>query len=58
MGNEDYLDLADEGPPRAIGGGSNPNPPIWDPKKVKLHRMVHRLLVLEERRVLVAWPAE
>ena len=46
-GNEDYLGLEDEGPPRAAGGGCNPNARAWDPAKVELHRMVNRLLALE-----------
>ena len=44
------MDLEDEGPSRATGGGRNPNAPAWDPEKMELRRLVDRLLALEEMR--------
>ena len=54
-GDDDYYDPEGEniGP---SGSGFNPNAAAWDPEKMELHRIVHRLLALEERRALPALP--
>ena len=49
-GDDDYMDLEDEGPSRATGGGCNSNAPAWDPEKMELCRLVDRLLAQEEMR--------
>ena len=43
---------------RATRSGRNPNAAAWDPEKMELHRIVNRLLALEERRALVVRPVE
>ena len=43
---------------RATGSGCNPNAAAWDPEKMELHQIVHRLLALEERRALPTRPVE
>ena len=49
-GDNDYYDPVGEENNRASGSGTNINAAAWDPEKMELHRIVHRLLVLEERR--------
>ena len=49
-GDDDYMDLEDEGPSRATGGARNHNTPTWDPEKMELCHLVDRLLALEEIR--------
>ena len=48
-GDDDYYDPVGEENIRPSGSGINPNAAAWDPEKMELHRIVHRLLVLEER---------
>ena len=31
-GDDNYMDLEDEGPSGATGGDRNPNAPAWDPE--------------------------
>ena len=57
-GDNDYYDSVEEESIRAAGSGCNPNAAAWDPEKMELHRIVNRLLALEERRVLPARPVE
>ena len=47
-GEDDYYDPVEENI-RPSGSGFNPNAAAWDPEKMELHRIVHRLLALEER---------
>ena len=51
-GDDDYYDPEEENI-RPSGSGFNPNAAAWDPEKMELHRIVHRLLALEERRALL-----
>ena len=51
-GDDDYMDLEGNDTNRATGSGRNPNAAAWDPEKMELHRIVNRLLALEERRAL------
>ena len=46
-GDNNYYDWVEEESSRAAGSGRNPNAAAWDPEKMELHRIVHRLLVLE-----------
>lgn len=57
-GDDDYYDPVEEENNRATGSGRNPNAAAWDPEKMELHRIVHRLLALEERRALPTGPVE
>ena len=57
-GDDDYYDPVEEENNRATGSGINPNAAAWDPEKMELHRIVHRLLALEERRALPTRPVE
>ena len=57
-GDDDYYDSVEEESIRAASSGRNPNAAAWDPEKMELHRIVNRLLALEERRVLPARPVE
>ena len=57
-GVNDYHDPVEEESIRATSGGRNPNVAAWDPEKMELHRIVNRLLALEERRTLPARPVE
>ena len=43
------------GPPRVA---ATPNAAVWDPEKMELHRIMQRLLPLEERRALPARPVQ
>ena len=52
-GDNDYYDSVEEESIRAASSGSNPNAAAWDLEKMELHRIVNRLLALEERRVLL-----
>ncbi len=54
-GDDDYYDPVGEDI-RPSSSGFNPNAAAWDPEKMELHRIVHRLLALEERRALPAQP--
>ena len=54
-GDDDYYDQVEENI-RPSGSGFNPNATAWDLEKMELHRIVHRLLALEERRALPAQP--
>ena len=45
-GDDNYYDPEDI---RPSGSGFNPNAAAWDPEKMELTRIVHRLLALEER---------
>ena len=51
-GDVDYYDSLEEESIRATGSGRNPNSAAWDPEKMELHRIVNRLLALEERRTI------
>ena len=51
-GEDDYMDLEGDDTNRATGSGRNTNAAAWDPEKMELHRIVNRLLALEERRAL------
>ena len=55
-GDDDYYNLVEEETNRASGSGFNPNRAAWDPEKMELHRIWHRLLALEERRAQPAQP--
>ena len=55
-GDDDYYDPVEEENNRPSGSGTNINAAAWDPEKMELHRIVHRLLALEERRALPAQP--
>ena len=56
-GDEDYYDpVGENNGPSGSSSGINPHAPAWDPEKMELHRIVHRLLALEERRALPALP--
>ena len=57
-GDNDFYDPVKEEIIRATGRGRNPNAAAWDPEKMELHRIVNRLLALEERRALPARPME
>ena len=57
-GDDDYMDLEDKETNRTTGSGHNPNAVAWDPEKMELHRIVNRLLALEERRALTGRPVE
>ena len=57
-GDNDYYDSVEEESSRATGSGHNPNAAALDPEKMELHRTVHWLLALEERRALPARPVE
>ena len=57
-GNNNYYDPVEEETIRATRSGRNPNAAAWDPEKMELHRIVNRLLALEERRALVVRPVE
>ena len=57
-GDDDYYDSVEEEINRATGSSRNPNAAAWDPEKMELHRIVHRLLALEERRALPPRPVE
>ena len=57
-GDIDYYNPVEEEIVRATGSRRNPNAPAWDPKKIEMHRIVNRLLALEERRALPARPVE
>ena len=57
-GYDDYYNSVEEESIRAAGSGPNPNAAAWDPEKMELHRIVNRLLALEERRALPASPVE
>ena len=52
-GDDDYYNSVEEESIRAASSGRNPNAAAWDPEKMELHRIVNRLLALEERRVLL-----
>ena len=56
-GDNNYYDPVGEENNRASGSGTNINAAAWDPEKMELHRIVHRLLALEERRALPVLPA-
>ena len=43
---------------RPSGSSFNPKAAAWDPEKMELHRIVNRLLALEERQALPASPVE
>ena len=43
-GDNDYYDPVGEENNRATGSGFNPNMAAWDPEKIQLHWIVHRLL--------------
>ena len=51
-GDNDFYDPVKEEIIRATGRGRNPNAAAWDPEKMELHRIVNRLLALEERRTI------
>ena len=57
-GDDNYYDSVEEESNRATCCGRNPNAAAWDPEKMELHRIVHQLLALEERRALPARPVE
>ena len=57
-GNNNYYDPVEEETIRATRSGRNPNAAAWDPEKMELHRIVNRLLALEERRNLAVRPME
>ena len=48
-GNDDYYDPVGEENNRATGSSFNPNAAAWDPEKMELTRIVHRLLALKGR---------
>ena len=54
--DDDYYDPMEEENNRPSGSGTNINAAAWDPEKMELHRIVHRLLALEERRAQPAQP--
>ena len=56
--DDDYYDPVEEEIIRSTGSRRNPNAAAWDPEKMALHRIVNRLLALEERRALPARPME
>ena len=58
LGDDYYYDLEDMETNRPTGSGRNPNAAAWDPEKMELHRIVNRLLALEERRALGLRPVE
>ena len=53
--DDDYYDPVGEDI-RPRGSDFNPNAAAWDPEKMELRRIVHRLLALEERGALLAKP--
>ena len=57
-GDDDYYNSVEEESIRAAGSGRNPKAAAWDPEKMELHRIVHRLLALEERRAQPTRPGE
>ena len=57
-GDEDYYNMVEEEIIKATGSGRNPNAAAWDPEKTELHRIVNRLLALEDRRALPVRPVE
>ena len=57
-GNDNYYDMEDMEANRATGRRRNPNATAWDPEKMELHRIVNRLLALEERTAVAARPVE
>ena len=57
-GDDDYYDPQEEENIRPSGSGINPNAAAWDPWKMELHRIVHQLLALEDRRALPTRPVE
>ena len=57
-GNDNYYDMEDMEANRATGRRRNPNGTAWDPEKMELHRIVNRLLALEERTAVAARPVE
>ena len=48
-GDEDFYDPEEENI-RPSGSSFNPKAAAWDPEMMELHRIVHWLLALEERR--------
>ena len=57
-GDTDFYDSVEEEIKRATSSGRNPNAAAWDPEKMELHRIVHWLLALEERRALPTRPVK
>ena len=55
-GDDDYYDVGED--IRPSSSSFNPNAAAWDPEKMELHRIVNRLLALEERRAQPAQPVE